>query len=156
MYTINKRFLLNIGSTGDPAAQQAITVPIIADDVYQQLSVWLYTPGENALGAGSLVVRRNGEIVSSTAFAGNSIVVPVSIYTIGADFELGILHPPSTRTFVDSVYNYDAATAAFVEDKTVAKYGAIGKPMPLTVTVTNTDAVRKQLLLQWVALGWRV
>jgi hypothetical protein len=145
-----------LGGTGDPATSQFAIIPLLIDEPCQYLACWVYTPGHTALGAGSAQAQRNGELIgAATAFAGRTIVVPFNTFVVGADVELELMHPQvANRKPPVSVFNYDAVLTEFVEDKDVAKYGTL-PPISVAIKVINTDAVQKDLIVNWIALVWR-
>lgn len=156
MYTFERRHLIKLGSVVDPAASQFCTVPLMVDEPVQYLACWVYSPGEAALGGGSLKINRHGEVISTTAFSGNSLVVPLNIYTVGADFELELIHPQTSVVRpLQSVWNFDSTAGVMVEDKNVSLYGGTARPMSVSCTVTNTDATKKDLIVMWTGLIWR-
>lgn len=156
MYTIEKKHLIKLGGTGDPLASQSVEIPLIMDEVTENLAVWIYTPGQVSLGLGNVQVKRNGAVISTTPFAGNSIVVPLNIYTVGADFEMELLHPQtSVNRPVEGVWYYDPTSGKMVQDKDRKKWDTPPKPMPVSAIVTNGDAAKKDLVLLWTAMVWR-
>jgi hypothetical protein len=156
MYTIEKKYLLKLGGTGDPLASQSVEVPLSIDEVSQYLVCWVYTPGQISLGTGTIEIKRNGAVISTTAFAGNSIPVPLNLYAIGADFEMEMIHPQTTVARpVQSVWYYDVDAGLMVEDKDVVRWSAAPRPMPVSAVITNTDLEKKDLVLLWTALVWR-
>lgn len=155
MYTVEKKYLIKLGGTGDPPASQSVEVPLLIDEVSQYLTCWVYTPGQVALGGGSVAIKRNGVVISTTAFAGNSLPVPLNLYAIGADFEMEMIHPQTTIARpAQSVWYFDPVSGKMVEDKDTSKWGA-PKPMPVSAILTNTDVTKKDLVLLWTALVWR-
>lgn len=156
MYTIEKKHFIMLGGTVDPVASQSVEIPLLMDEVTQSLAAWVYTPGQVALGGGSLQIKRNGAVISTTAFAGNSIVVPLDLFVVGADFEMELLHPStSVNRPVQSVWRFDPTLGVMVEDKDRARYDAPPRSMPVSAVITNTDVTKKQLVLLWTAMVWR-
>lgn len=156
MYTVEKKYLLMLGGTGDPLASQSVEVPLLIDECSQYLALWVYTPGQGPLGGGNVQIKRNGETLSTTPFAGNSMPIPLNIYQVGADIEMELMHPQTTvRRPIVSVWRFDPTAGKMVEDKEVNKYDAAPAPMPVSAIITNADVTKKQLVLLWVALVWR-
>ena len=156
MYSVERRHLVKLGSTVDPPAMQTVDVPLLLDEVSQYLACWIYMPGKAALGAGTAQIIRNGEALgAATAFAGNTIVLPLNVYQVGADIELELMHPQVCNPKpLSSAFIFDTTLGMFVEDKDFRKYGT-PPPVSVAVRVVNTDAVRKDLIVHWVALVWR-
>jgi len=142
MFFVEKRYLLKMEAAGGPGGD-VMTIPWISEEAVQYLCVWLYTPGQASLGAGTAVVRRNGTAVgAATAFAGNVIIIPADILVIGADFELQLPHPANGKALpVISLFRFDATAIAVVEDKPPLPNAQLLAPPPITtdVVVTNTD-----------------
>lgn len=157
MYTVEKNHLLMLEPTSAvPGDGHIMEVPLIIDEMSQNLAVWLSTPGSVSLGAGSIAIVRNKEVLSTTNFSGNTMVIPLNVYTVGADFEMELIHPQTTIARPhQSVFRYDPDTAAVVEEKNDLGRYAAAKPISLSAIITNGDAVRKNITLKWVALVWR-
>lgn len=62
MYTITKRYILNLEATG-VSPGDTIDVPFNCDDAVSQLAVRLYTPDATALGTGTVQVFRDRKSV---------------------------------------------------------------------------------------------
>lgn len=134
------------GVTGD------FTVDLKVDDAVQSLALVVQRPDLDALGLGNVDILRNGASVGVTAFAGNSLVVPVYPFVFGADTEINFLHPANANPMkVDEEWVYDAVAAAYVKRTPVASAAGLRT----SVKVTNLDATQKELILIWTGMIWR-
>jgi hypothetical protein len=174
MFIVERRYLLKMAATGSPGA--IVQVPWNSEEPVQNLACWIYTPDQGVnllqpnggiapghtpttLGGGSAQIFRGGVAIgSATAFPSASLLIlPGDIVTVGTDATFETIHPQTTNP-QGTLGRLQGVYVAGVFDNSSPAFKALQYQEPSLktyVTITNTDAAAKDIIVHWMGLAWR-